>query len=467
MQKDTQKTLKKAVTISGPGLHTGEISNVKFLPAPANHGYVFRRVDVEGQPLIRALVENVTETSRGTTLEENGVKVHTIEHALSALFGMGIDNALIEIDGPELPILDGSSIQYVTAFSEAGSEDTGQPRKYFEIKEPVSYSEPDKGIEYIAFPDDEYNVKVLIDYGSEVLGNQFASLDSIEHFCDEIAGSRTFVFLHELEYLLKNNLIKGGSLDNAIVIVDKEVSKETLDQLADYFKRPRLEVVPKQGILNNTELRTRNEPARHKLLDLIGDLSLIGMPIKGKIFATRPGHRTNIEFARKIKDQAKRYKNKPQVPKLDLTVEPLLNINQIRKILPHRFPFLLVDKIMSLDQNSIVGIKNVTFNEAFFVGHFPDEPVMPGVLIVEAMAQVGGILVLNTVPDPENYSTYFMKIEQVRFKKKVVPGDTLIFRLELIQPIRRGIAQMRGQAVVGDTVVMEGELMAQVTRNPE
>jgi len=467
MAEDKQRTIKKAVSISGTGLHTGKPANVVIHPALANHGYVFKRVDLEGSPKIRSVIDNVSDTARGTTLSENGATVSTVEHLLSALYGIGIDNALIEIDGPEVPILDGSAGQIVDALIAAGLEDQKEDRIYFKIKQPISFSVPEKGIEYLAIPDNGYNVTVLIDYNSNVLSNQFASLESIDHFRDEIARARTFVFLHELEALANKGLIKGGTLDNALIIVDKELPKKDIDRLADLFQKPHLEVVPRLGILNNTELRHTNEPARHKLLDLVGDLSLLGLPIKGKIVATRPGHKTNIEFARCIQQQMKKEKAKSNIPAFDIFAKPLLDINDIRKLLPHRYPFLLIDKILLMDETSVVGLKNVTYDENFFVGHFPNEPVMPGVLQIEAMAQTGGIMALKSVPDPHNYTTLFMKIDNVRFRNKVVPGDTLIFRLELLSPIRRGLCNMKGVAYVGNKIVMEAEMLAQITKVTE
>lgn len=467
MAGDKQRTIKKPVSINGIGLHTGKPANVVIHPALANHGYVFKRVDIEGSPKIRSIIDNVSDTARGTTLSENGAIVSTVEHLLSALYGLGIDNVLIEIDGPEVPILDGSAGQFVDALIAAGTEEQKEDRNYFVIKQPITFSVPEKGIEYLAIPDEGYNVTVLIDYNSSILVNQFASLESIENFRDEIGRARTFVFLHELEVLASKGLIKGGNLDNALVIVDKELPKKELDRLADLFQKPHLEVAPGLGILNNTELRHTNEPARHKLLDLIGDLSLLGLPIKGKIVATRPGHKTNVEFARCIQQQIKKEKAKSNVPVFDIFAKPLLDINDIRKLLPHRYPFLLIDKILLMDETSVVGLKNVTYDENFFVGHFPNEPVMPGVLQIEAMAQTGGIMALNSVPDPQNYSTLFMKIDNVRFRNKVVPGDTLIFRLELLSPIRRGLCNMKGVAYVGNKIVMEAEMLAQITKVTE
>ena len=466
MADEKQKTIKKPVLISGTGLHTGQQAKVEIKPAPENHGYIFKRIDLEGNPTIRASVDNVSETSRGTTLFENGAAVNTVEHILSALYGLGIDNVSIEIDGPEVPILDGSAGQFVDAIISAGIEEQKEPRQYFVIKTPITYSVPERGIEYMVIPDEGYNVTVLIDYKSNILVNQFASLDNIDNFQNEISRARTFVFLHELEYLANNGLIKGGNLDNALVIVDKELPKNELDHLADLFNKPHLDIVPQKGILNNTELRHSNEPARHKLLDLIGDLALVGMPIKGKILATRPGHKTNIELARLIQQQIKKEKSKP-IPTFDIYAKPLLDINDIRKLLPHRYPFLLIDKILEISDTSVVGLKNVTANEEFFIGHFPKEPVMPGVLQIEAMAQTGGIMVLRSVPDPENYTTLFMKIDNVRFRNKVVPGDTLIFKLDLLSPIRRGLCNMKGVAYVGNKIAMEAEMLAQITKITE
>ncbi len=456
-----QKTIHKPVTVSGLGLHTGAEVNLTFKPAPANHGFVFKRVDLEGKPEVAASVENVTATDRGTCIEKNSANVQTIEHALSALTGLGIDNCLLEIDGPEMPIMDGSSRFFTEAIAEAGLKEHDAEREYYEIDSVLTYTDPENKIEIIALPSKDYKVSVMIDFETEVLSTQNAQLDNLDDYPKEIAPCRTFVFLHELEYLLNNNLIKGGDLSNAIVFVNKTVSQDELDRLAKLFNKPKVEVKT-EGILNNLDLYFQNEPARHKLLDVMGDLSLAGKPIKGHIIATRPGHAANIEFAKIIKKHFE--KSAGDIPVYDPNKEPLFDVNKIMTFLPHRPPFLLVDKIMEMSKTHIIGVKSVTMNEDFFVGHFPGEPVMPGVLQIEAMAQVGGVLAMNTVSDPENYITLFLKIEEVKFRNKVVPGDTLVFLLRLINPIRRGLCYMSGIAYVGNKAVMEARMLARITK---
>jgi UDP-3-O-[3-hydroxymyristoyl] N-acetylglucosamine deacetylase/3-hydroxyacyl-[acyl-carrier-protein] dehydratase len=462
---EKQKTIKAPVTLKGTGLHTGVNVNFTLMPAPVNHGYKFKRIDLEGQPIIDALADNVAFTQRGTVLQKGEAKVSTIEHCLAALTAMKIDNCLIEVDGPEAPILDGSSKFFLEAIKDAGIEEQEEERQYFVVKEKMVFEDKERGIKITALPDDEFSADVKISFDkSLLLSNQYATLDSLDDFEEEVSACRTFVFLHELEPLLKNNLIKGGDLDNAIIIIDKEVTQEELDKLADLFNQPRVEVRP-TGILNNLELVYPNEPARHKLLDVIGDLALCGMPIKGRIIANRPGHMANVEFAKMIRKEIKKRALKPEVPVYDPNKEPVCDINDIKKMLPHRNPFLLIDKIIEMGDKHIVGIKNVTMNEPFFVGHFPDEPVMPAVLQIEAMAQAGGIFILSQLENPAEYSTYFLKIDNVKLRKKVVPGDTIIFKLELLTEFRRGMANMKGTAFVGDTVVSEGEFMASVTKN--
>jgi UDP-3-O-[3-hydroxymyristoyl] N-acetylglucosamine deacetylase/3-hydroxyacyl-[acyl-carrier-protein] dehydratase len=456
-----QKTIKNEVSLIGVGLHTGQKATVTFKPADENHGFVFQRIDIEGKPLINADADLVVDTSRGTTLEANGARVHTTEHLLAAAYGLEIDNLLIQIDGPEVPIMDGSAHFFLQLLKEAGIEDQEAEKNYFIVTENITFEDLERKTEMLAVPQDEFRLTVMVDYNSKFLGTQHSHMYHLGEFESEISKCRTFVFLRELEYLAKNNLIKGGDLDNAIVLVDNVMPQEKLDELAEILGKPTIEVKG-IGVLNNVELHFQNEPARHKLLDIVGDLALVGRPIKGHILAARPGHKTNVDFAKLIKSEIK--KQEKAAPKYDPSIEPLYDINAIEKILPHRYPMLLVDKIIELSESHVVGVKSVTMNEQFFQGHFPGAPVMPGVLIVEAMAQTGGILALNTVEDPETYLTYFLKIDKVKFKKKVVPGDTLIFKLELSEPIRRGICNMSAKAFVGGTLVAEGQLMAQIVK---
>lgn len=461
---EKQKTIQNPISLKGVGLHSGKNVTITFKPASENFGIKFKRIDVEGSLLIKADVDNVVDTSRGTSLEYHGLRVTTVEHVLSAVAGLCIDNILIEIDSPEIPIMDGSAKCFVEAFTKAKIIEQNATKIYFKIKKNIRYFNPEKNIEIIALPCDDFRTSVMIDFNSEVINTQFAVLDDIRDYKDSIAPCRTFVFLHELEILIKNNLIKGGDYNNAIVFVDKIISKPELDRLALFFNKSDVKVLG-QGILNNTELNFANEPARHKLLDIIGDLALVGMPIKGQIIAKKPGHFSNVEFARLIKKYIFNEKKHCKTPQYDLKEEPLYDINQIKKILPHRPPFLLVDRILKMTKTNVVGMKNVTMNEAFFIGHFPDEPIMPGVLQVEAMAQTGGILLLSQIPDPENYTTLFLKIDDVKFRRKVIPGDTVIFNLDLVEPIRRGICHMKGIAYVGYNIVMEATMLAQIVKN--
>ena len=460
---EKQRTLAKEVSLNGKGLHTGVNVNITFKPAPANYGYKFCRVDLPDKPIIDALAEYVTDTSRGTTLTKNGASVSTIEHVLSALHGMRVDNALIEMDGPEAPIMGGASYAFVQAIKKAGIVELKEERKYFVVKEKIAFSDEEHGVDLIVYPDDHFSINVLIDYNSKILGNQYAILDSMDDYETNICRSRTFVFFHEMEALSKMGLIKGGDLDNAIVILEQEVPQEELDRVAKLLNKPGIKSHT-AGILNTTKLRYANEPARHKLLDIVGDLALVGMPIKGKVVATRPGHYANTRLAKTMRQEMKKEQSKVNIPVYDPTKEPVYNIEQIKNILPHRQPFLLLDKIISIEENMVVGIKNVTYNEPFFQGHFPNEAVMPGVLLIEALAQCGGILALHNVDDPHAYSTYFLKIDKLKFKHKVVPGDTLILKMEMIEPLRRGIISMYGQAFVGNTLAVEGEMYAQVIK---
>ena len=457
-----QKTLARSLSMQGKGLHTGLDIKITFNPAPENHGYKIKRVDLEGEPVIEALAENVAGTQRGTVLSKNGIQVSTIEHALAALYAYEIDNCLIEVNAPEFPIMDGSSRLFSEEIQKAGTVEQNAPRDFYIVKHKIEVKDEETGSSLIVLPDDKFCANVLISFNSPVLSNQYASLNDLSEFPSEIADSRTFVFVREVEMLLQNNLIKGGDLDNAIVIYDQKVPQETLDKLADEMGIAHKNV-HELGYINNRPLKFDNEPARHKLIDVLGDLALIGKPIRGRVIATCPGHKINNQLARVIRKDIKF--NEKQAPVYDPNNAPVMDINRIRELLPHRYPFLLVDKIIEIGGDYIVGIKNVTTNEPFFTGHFHQEPVMPGVLLVEAMAQTGGLLVLNSVDEPERYSTYFMKIDGVKFRQKVVPGDTLMLRLELLAPIRRGISTMKGYIFVGDKLVCEAEFMAQIIKN--
>ncbi len=461
-----QHTIKQAVSVEGVGLHTGKPVKLTFKPAPENHGYKFQRIDMDEMPIITADVSKVVSTNRGTTIRAGEAQISTIEHVLSALVGLSIDNVLIEINGPETPIMDGSAIAFVKCLESVGLQEQEQDREYFVITEPISYKDEATGTELLAMPAEEYQITTMIDFNSEVLGSQYASLTTLKDYKTNIAKSRTFVFLHELEQLLNQDLIKGGDLDNAIVIVDRMMNQQELDALAKRLNKPAVKV-EKQGILNTVQLHFENEPARHKLLDVIGDLALIGKRIKGKIVATKPGHTANIAFAKILKKHWMQQRKLRGMPKYNPDTPPIYNVTEIAARMPHRYPFLLIDKIIELTDTYVVGVKNVTFNEQFFQGHFPNNPVMPGVLQIEAMAQTGGILALSTVPDPENWDTYFLKIENAKFKQKVVPGDTLLFKLELLSPIRRGICQMQGTAYVGNKIVSEAELVAQIVKRTD
>ena len=457
-----QKTLGGSFSLTGKGLHTGVNLTVTFNPAPDNHGYKIQRIDLEGQPIIDAVAENVGETTRGTVLVKNDIKVSTIEHGMAALYSAGIDNCLIQVDGPEFPILDGSAKYYVEEIQKVGIVEQNSPKDFYIIKSKIEFKDEETGSSIIVLPDESFSVNALISYDSKILYNQFASLEDMSKFPEEIASARTFVFVREIEPLLNYGLIKGGDLDNAIVIYEREMPQERYDKLADVMGVPHMDAT-QLGYINHIPLVWENEPARHKLLDIIGDLALIGKPIKGRIIATRPGHTINNKFARQIRKEIKLHE--VQAPVYNCNEKPVMDVNRIRELLPHRYPFALVDKVIAIGANHIVGVKNVTVNEPFFQGHFPEEPVMPGVLQIEAMAQCGGLFILNTVDEPERYSTYFMKIDNVKFRQKVVPGDTLIFRVELLAPMRRGISSMKGYVFVGEKVVCEAEFTAQIVKN--
>jgi UDP-3-O-[3-hydroxymyristoyl] N-acetylglucosamine deacetylase/3-hydroxyacyl-[acyl-carrier-protein] dehydratase len=461
-----QTTIREQVSVKGIGLHTGRHVTLTFKPAPANHGYRFQRVDLPDQPIVPADVRHVVSTNRGTTLKVGEAQVSTVEHVLSALAGLSIDNVLLEIDGPEMPIMDGTSMPFVKAIQEAGIEALDAAREYLDVLEPIAYKDEVTGTELMALPTDHFEVTVMIDFNSKVLVPQFATLQRLENYVQDIAPCRTFVFVHELEKLLDMGLIKGGDLENAIVIADRQMEAGALEALARKMNKPTIKI-EEEGVLNTVKLHFQNEPARHKLLDVIGDLALVGKPIRGKIVAIKPGHTANVEFARLLKKQHTEKKRLTGIPKIDPDKEPVFDTVQIMEMLPHRIPFLLVDKIVEISDTMVVGVKNVTMNEPFFHGHFPGNPVFPGVLQIEAMAQTGGILALYLQPDKGNWDTYFLKIDNARFKAKVVPGDTLVIKMELLEPIRRGIVHMQGTGYVGSKVVSEAELTAQIVKRKE
>ncbi|MFT3982234.1 MAG: bifunctional UDP-3-O-[3-hydroxymyristoyl] N-acetylglucosamine deacetylase/3-hydroxyacyl-ACP dehydratase [Ferruginibacter sp.] len=464
-EKVFQHTIKEELVIAGAGIHTGQAVTMRLKPAEPNTGINFQRVDLPEQPVIKADVDNVVETNRSTTLESKGARVSTIEHLMAALVGMEIDNVLIEIDGEEIPILDGSSQPFVDQLRKTGTRQQDAEKIFYEIQHNITFIDEGKKVEMVALPYHEYRINTLIDFNSPVLGTQHAAIKNISEFNDEIASSRTFSFFHELEALIEHNLIKGGDINNAIVVVDRPVTDEQVKRLSKIFRKSDVKV-NSEGILNNLELRYPNEPARHKLLDVVGDLALVGYPFKAHIIANRPGHASNVKFAKKIKDHIKKNRNRQDVPKYDPTQAPQFDIHQIENILPHRYPFLLVDKIMELSDNHVIAIKNVTYNEPFFQGHFPGNCVMPGVLQVEALAQAGGILAIPKGTD-DKYDTYFLKIENCKFKQKVVPGDTLVLKMELMAPIRRGICEMKGTIFIGDKLVTEAVLVAQIVKRPK
>jgi UDP-3-O-[3-hydroxymyristoyl] N-acetylglucosamine deacetylase/3-hydroxyacyl-[acyl-carrier-protein] dehydratase len=461
-----QHTLNATIELQGVGLHTGENVKVTIEPAAENHGYKFQRTDIEGEPIIPADADLVVSTERGTTLEKNGVKVNTTEHLLAALYGMQVDNALIKLEGAEIPIMDGSALPFVEAIETVGLKEQEADRDYFEFQENRPFEDLEKGVEMLGIPYDDFRLTVMVDYDSPVLGTQHASMYNIAEFKENIAACRTFVFLRELEMLAKAGLIKGGDIDNAIILVERDnVPQDEIDALAKLLNKEHLDIKIQGNTLNNIDLKFINEPARHKLLDVIGDLALVGKPIKGHILAARPGHSGNTSYAKIIKQIMKEQSKAGK--RFDLTKEPLYDINDIEKMLPHRYPFLMVDKVMEITENSIIGVKNITMNEPQFTGHFPGNPIMPGVLQIEAMAQVGGIFSLSGVEDPHLYSTYFMKIDKVKFKRKVIPGDTIVFELKLISPIRRGLVHMAGVAYVNGQPCMEAEMLASVVKDRE
>ncbi|MBO5314244.1 MAG: bifunctional UDP-3-O-[Prevotella sp.] len=457
-----QNTLKGSFALCGKGLHTGLSLTVTFNPAPENTGYRIQRIDLEGQPIIDAIAENVIDTQRGTVLGKGDIRVSTIEHGLAALYALGVDNCLIQVNGPEFPILDGSSIMYIDKINEIGIEEQSAPKDFYVIRKKIEIKDEETGSCITILPDEEFSLTAMCSFESKFINSQFATLDKIEKFTKEIAPARTFVFVRDIEPLLNANLIKGGDMDNAIVIYERQTTQEQLDKLADLLKVPHMDAT-KLGYIQHKPLVWENECTRHKLLDIIGDMALIGKPIKGRIIATRPGHSINNKFARLMRKEIRKYE--VQAPKYDCNEPPVMDINRIRELLPHRYPMQLVDKVIELGATSIVGVKNITSNEPFFTGHFPQEPVMPGVLQIEAMAQCGGLLVLNMVDEPERWSTYFMKIDNVKFRQKVVPGDTLIFKVDLLAPVRHGISSMKGYAFVGDKIVSEATFTAQIVKN--